>query len=117
MADDTRQTKLVSAHEVQGDKPFTSKQWEGAEPSYKPPQNANLMPGGTEHTAGGRTTGDVSMADAAQTIKWEDWNQLPKKPCVRDSLMTGIGTGAAMGATRAIWKGKVAHRLDLDMIA
>jgi len=104
MADDTRQNIANQLKQNPDDKPFSSGQWSEAAPSHKPPENANLMPGGTEHTAGGRVA-DVGVVDAAKSIKLEDWNDLPKKPCVRDSFLTGIGAGFSMGAVRAIWRG------------
>ena len=102
MADDTRQ---VAQQMLQDDKAFTGEQWQEAARPQKPPENANLMPGGTQHTAGGKVDEEVRLSDAAKTIKLEDWSNLPKKPCVRDSLLTGIGSGFAIGATRAIWRG------------
>lgn len=95
MADDTRQTT---------DKAFSGTQWGDAAPSYKAPENANLMAGGTEHTAGGKTV-DVGLVDAAKTITRDDWTKFHRKPCVKDSFLTGIGAGAAVGGMRAIWRG------------
>jgi len=106
MADDTRQNIVDQLKQDPEAKPFAGGQWNEAAPSYKPPENANLMPGGTEHTAGGKAR-DVGVMDAAKSIKLEDWNDLPKKPCVRDSFMTGIGAGFSMGAIRAIWRGTI----------
>lgn len=102
MADDTRK---VTANT---DKAFSGDQWEDAQPAYKPPENANLMAGGTEHTAGGKQV-DVGVVDAAKTITKEDWTKFHKKPCVKDSFLTGIGTGAAVGGVRAIWRGMQHH--------
>ena len=86
------------------DKAFSGNQWEDAQPAYKPPENANLMAGGTEHTAGGKTV-DVGLVDAAKSISRDDWTKLHRKPCVKDSLLTGIGAGFAVGGARAIWRG------------
>lgn len=99
MADDTRQQATGT------DKAFAGKQWDDAQPAYKPPENANLLGGGTEHTAGGKTV-DVGLVDAAKTITKEDWTKFHRKPCVKDSLLTGIGSGFALGSARAIWRGK-----------
>ena len=98
MADDTRKPNTAT------EKAFAGEQWADAQPSYKPPENANIMAGGTEHTAGGKTV-DVGLVDAAKTISKDDWTKLHRKPCVKDSLLTGIGAGAAMGGARAIWRG------------
>jgi len=103
MADDTRQN-IMQPQATQGDKAFKGEQWIDAAPTHKAPENANLMAGGTEHTAGGKV-GDVTLGDAVKSIKREDWDKFAQKPCVRDSLMSGIGSGAAMGAVRGIWGG------------
>lgn len=101
MADDVRQN---TAPAPEGDKAFQGQQWsEAARPTYKAPENANLMAGGTEHTAGGKV-GDVTIVDAAKSIKLEEFTSFHKKPCVRDSLLTGIGSGFAIGSVRLIWK-------------
>lgn len=71
-----------------------------------PPANANSMPGGTQHTAGGKAS-DVTLGDAAKTITKDDWLVFHKKPCVKDSFLVGIGSGFAAGSLRAIWRGKL----------
>lgn len=64
------------------------------------------MPGGTQHTAGGKAS-DVTLGDAAKTITKDDWLVFHKKPCVKDSFLVGIGSGFAAGSLRAIWRGKL----------
>jgi len=102
MAEDIRKALKLDPN---SDKAFSGEQWNDAAPSYKAPENANLLPGGTQHTAGGKEVEDITMVDAAKSIKREDWSQFTKKPCVRDSLLLGIGSGFAVGSVRAIWKG------------
>ena len=64
-----------------------------------------MLAGGTENTAGGKLP-EVSISNAFDgKLKWEDFTELPKKPCVRDSLMTGIGGGFALGGVRTIFGG------------
>ena len=85
-------------------KAFTGAQWQQdskAAEGYKPPQNANLMPGGTENTAGGQTK-EIGIGDALESIKLEEFTEIHKKPCVRDALMTGIGSGFGVGGVRAL---------------
>ncbi|KAL1303351.1 hypothetical protein AAFC00_006748 [Neodothiora populina] len=107
MADDTRQQQQPQQHNGDTtDKAFRGDQWTTAAPSYKPPENANLMPGGTEHTAGGKTV-DIGLVDAAKSIKREDWTTFHRKPCVKDSYLTGIGAGAAVGSVRAVWRAPI----------
>lgn len=86
-------------------KAFTGAQWQdGKNQTYQPPQNANLMAGGTENTAGGQTK-DIGLGDALESIKAEDFSEIHKKPCVRDSFMTGIGSGFGIGGVRALFGG------------
>ena len=88
------------------EKSFTGDQWKGAETTHAvKPENANVYAAAaSQHTAGG-SAADVTHADAAKSIKIEDFANLPKKPCVRDSLLTGITAGFVVGSSRAIWRG------------
>lgn len=110
MADDTRQREDLSKEALTVDpnrKSFSGDQWkDAAAQKYNPPENANLLAGGTQNTAGGRIP-EVSIGRAFEGgIKWNDFAELPKKPCVRDALMTGIGAGFALGGVRTIFGGE-----------
>ncbi|TKX24605.1 hypothetical protein C1H76_3214 [Elsinoe australis] len=85
--------------------PFKGEQWKDAQGTKKP--SANVMPGGTMHTAGGEKVDKVDVVEAAKAIKWEDWATFPTRPCVKDSLMTGIGSGFALGGVRAVMSAPV----------
>ncbi|KAK4997329.1 hypothetical protein LTR66_003231 [Elasticomyces elasticus] len=100
MAEDTRKPSE--------DKAFEGQQWAGAAPTYKPPENANVLPGGTNNTAGGKVQ-DVGFIDVVKGIKLEEFKEVHKKPCVRDALMVGIGTGFAAGGIRAIFGMSIAR--------
>ncbi|KAI9707556.1 MAG: hypothetical protein M1836_000517 [Candelina mexicana] len=63
--------------------------------------NANVIPGGTTNTAGGRPK-DVGLVEAAKTVQFEDFRNIHKLPCVRDSLLTGILSGFGLGGVRAV---------------
>ncbi|TKA67883.1 hypothetical protein B0A55_09706 [Friedmanniomyces simplex] len=109
MADDTRQSPEDLSREAltvhPENKPFTGTAWQNGKivPYTPPPQNANMMAGGTEHTAGGKAP-EVNLANAFQSgLKLSDFTDLPKRPCVRDALLTGIGSGFALGGFRAIF--------------
>ncbi|KAK4556443.1 hypothetical protein LTR86_006587 [Recurvomyces mirabilis] len=116
MADDTRQTPSQPPGAIQEDlsrealtvhpehKPFSGTQWQnGKQIPYKPDQNANVLGGGTENTAGGKAP-DVTLSNAFQNgIQRKDFVDLPTRPCVRDALLTGIGGGFALGGIRAIF--------------
>ncbi|KAG7006183.1 hypothetical protein G7Y79_00016g041680 [Physcia stellaris] len=69
-----------------------------------PPENANAMPGGSVHTAGGKVR-DASLLDAMKTIRLGDLKEVHKKPCVRDALLAGIGLGFGAGGIRAVMGG------------
>ena len=74
------------------------------EPQVVPvaPQNANALPGGAGlNTAGGRLK-EASYFDALRSIQLSDFQEVHKKPCVRDALLTGIGGGFGIGGVRAI---------------
>ena len=49
---------------------------------------------------------DVGVVDVLKTIKLNEFKEVHKKPCVRDSLLTGIGGGFGIGGIRAIWGGR-----------
>lgn len=45
------------------------------------------------------------IADAVATISTDSFLSLPQKPCVRQSLMTGIGAGAAIVGVAVVARG------------
>ena len=73
-------------------------------PPTLPPENANAIPGGSTNTAGGRVK-EASLWDGIKSIKVEDVKNLHKIPCVRDALLTGMGTGFMVGGGRVILGG------------
>ena len=69
------------------------------------PPNANALPGGAGlNTAGGQTK-EAGYFDALRSIQLSDFQEVHKKPCVRDALLTGIGGGFGIGGVRAILGG------------
>lgn len=86
MADDTRKT--VDANAL----------------PPKPRAPANIMPGGTAHTAGGEKTTDEgpSYIDAVRSLGPEYYLNFHKRPCVRDSQLQGLAAGFAGGSLAAI---------------
>ena len=111
MADDSRPTKEDLSKEAltldPSQKAFSGTQWQaGKQIPYKPLENANMLAGGTQNTAGGKAP-EVTLSNAFDGgIKLSDFTELPKRPCVLDELMTGIGSGFAVGGIRAIFGGK-----------
>ena len=69
------------------------------------PPSANALPGGAGlNTAGGRTK-EAGYFDALRSIHPSDFQEVHKKPCARDALLTGIGGGIGIGGVRAILGG------------
>lgn len=110
MADDTRQSNTSPKEDLSKEaltvhpenKPFAGSQWQTdpkAQP-VKPPENANMMSGGTQHTAGGKEP-EFNLSNVITTGR--PITEIHKAPCVRDSLLQGIGAGSVIGATRALF--------------
>ncbi|KAF2000327.1 hypothetical protein P154DRAFT_200507 [Amniculicola lignicola CBS 123094] len=86
MADDTRET---SSHPT---------------PPPLPRGPANVMPGGTAHTAGG-TPAEAEVPtylDAVRSLGKDYYLGYYKRPCVRDGQLAGIGAGFVMAGVGAI---------------
>ncbi|MCJ1404915.1 hypothetical protein MMC11_008141 [Xylographa trunciseda] len=82
--------------------PSTSSVSSRSQPTpISPPENANAIPGGSTNTAGGRVK-EASLWDGIKSIKVEDVKSLHKIPCVREALLTGMGTGFMVGGGRMI---------------
>ncbi|KAH8777197.1 hypothetical protein BGZ57DRAFT_761631, partial [Hyaloscypha finlandica] len=70
---------------------------------HSQPQSANALPEGSgQNTAGGRER-PPAITDAVKTIKLEDFKKVHMYPCVRESLLMGIGSGFGIGGIRALW--------------
>ncbi|CAD6455712.1 4f3b4a17-0ff1-440d-86c7-1d0c0eb345d7 [Sclerotinia trifoliorum] len=72
---------------------------------HTPPENANaLAEGSGQNTAGThKHKGTPSLGAAIKTLRWQDFAQVHMYPCARESFLTGIGGGFAMGGIRAIF--------------
>ena len=105
MADDTRETPpQTRGAQPQKYPPPDSKPQISA--YIHTPENANLIPGGTENTAGGKAPAIPGVFDVAKSIKYDEFKEIHKKPCVRDSFLTGIASGFGIGGIRAIVGGE-----------
>lgn len=91
-----------SGHSAQASKAQDSKAQDAA---VVPPENANIMPGGSLNTAGGKMR-EAGVIDAVKTIRLSELAEVHQKPCVRESFMTGIGAGFGVGSLRAVLGGK-----------
>jgi len=69
-----------------------------------PPASANMLPGGSANTAGGRQK-EANLIDALRTMKLSDFTEVHKKPCARESFMTGILSAFGVGGFRAVLGG------------
>lgn len=72
------------------------------------PVSANALPAGSGlNTAGSKINNDYTLVDAIKTVRLEDFKQVHMYPCVRESLLTGIGAGFGVGGLRAIFGGEL----------
>lgn len=122
MADDTRQPNRPQKKNLSREaltihpdhKRFSGSQWDDPKSQItKPPENANMMPGGTEHTAGGKTP-EVSIKEAFP--KLDDWSRFHKLPCVRNALLYGMTTGFALAGMRVIFSGECISQGDAEVL-
>ncbi|EKG16609.1 Cox20/FAM36A [Macrophomina phaseolina MS6] len=105
MADDTRQIPgpaTDAAASSQSNIRQTGTKYESFAPAA-PRDNPNIMPGGTQHTAGGEKLEGVRLSEGFKTIQPKDFLEIHKYPCVREALLTSIGTGFGTGGLMAIW--------------
>lgn len=99
MADDTRQPQDAPAQ------------------TPRPKGPANIMPGGTAHTAGGEKTDaeGPTYFDVVRSLGPEYYLNFHKRPCVRDSQLQGISAGFAGGSLAAILGSRFTLRRGLLM--
>ena len=110
MAADTRdvaspQDHPASPEDAAAQLPYEAKHYEVFDdPPETPPESANVLPGGTANTAGGRQR-DTSFINALKMMKLSDFTEVHKKPCVRESFMTAMLSAFGVGGLRAILGG------------
>ncbi|KAF4537584.1 Cox20/FAM36A [Lasiodiplodia theobromae] len=110
MADDTRRIPTTTSDAASSSDPNVRQSGTKYE-SFVPAasgDNPNVMPGGTQHTAGGEKIGGVSLSDGFKTIQPKDFLEIHKYPCVREAILTSIGTGFGTGGLMAIWGKSIA---------
>ncbi|KAH8819434.1 hypothetical protein F5884DRAFT_760516 [Xylogone sp. PMI_703] len=68
------------------------------------PENANQLPlSASQNTAGSKSKElEPTFTNALKTVRLGDFKQVHMYPCVRDSLLTGIGAGFGVGGIRAL---------------
>lgn len=110
MADDTRQQPKedLSKEALTIDKDyqaFSGDQWKDAKKDFRSAP-ANMLAGGKQNTAGGNLP-EISVSAAFDGgLKLEDITNFPYRPCVRDTLLQGLGSGFALGGGRLILRGE-----------
>ena len=106
MAEDTRESQKVPLGSTTSSttSTFQGKTYETFN-APTAPENVNALPGGGINTAGGRPK-EAGLIDAMKSVRLEEFREVHKKPCVRDALLTGIGTGFGIGGIRTIMGGK-----------
>jgi cytochrome c oxidase assembly protein subunit 20 len=72
---------------------------------HSPPASANALPPGSgQNTAGAKP--NVSLVEAIKTVRLQDFSQVHMYPCVRESLLMGIGAGFGIGGVRKVLGGE-----------
>ncbi|RFU26617.1 hypothetical protein B7463_g9715, partial [Scytalidium lignicola] len=120
MADDTRESPssrsgsppapppgaTAPPEHIQSAKPKIYEVFHSSSPtaSSSGPDNANELPlSASQNTAGSKSKQlEPTFTNALKTVRLGDLKQVHMYPCVRDSLLTGIGAGFGIGGLRAL---------------
>ncbi|KAI9052659.1 hypothetical protein LZ554_003998 [Drepanopeziza brunnea f. sp. 'monogermtubi'] len=68
-----------------------------------PPASANALPEGSGQNTAGRHEQAPTLTSALKTVRLGDFQQVHMYPCVRESLLMGIGGAFGVGGVRALW--------------
>ncbi|KAG4433474.1 hypothetical protein IFR05_011039 [Cadophora sp. M221] len=68
-----------------------------------PPASANALPEGSGQNTAGAHKEVPTLASAIKTVRVQDFKQVHMYPCVRESLLMGIGGAFGVGGVRALW--------------
>ncbi|KAI9731420.1 MAG: hypothetical protein M1818_007810 [Claussenomyces sp. TS43310] len=103
MADDTRDSRQTSRGPPPGasappDHVKTPQIYE----VFHAPSSANDLPEGSGQNTAGARPEVPSLNEAIKTVRLGDFRQVYMYPCVRDSLLTGIGGAFAVGGIRGL---------------
>jgi cytochrome c oxidase assembly protein subunit 20 len=72
---------------------------------HSPPESANALPAGSGQNTAGAHEPPPTLAEAIKTVRLQDFKQVHMYPCVRESLLMGIGGGFGLGGVRALFGG------------
>jgi cytochrome c oxidase assembly protein subunit 20 len=78
-----------------------------------PPPSANALPDGYGQNTAGARPAEYGLGDAVKTVHIKDLAQVHMYPCVRESLLTGIAGGFAMGGVRGLFGGEALFSFHL----
>lgn len=106
MAGDTRDNLLRGPPPGETEPPSHVKTPNKVYEVFNAPPSANALPEGSGQNTAGRHEEAPSLATAIKTVRLEDFKQVHMYPCVRESLLMGIGGGFGMGGVRALWGGR-----------
>ncbi|CAG8972374.1 hypothetical protein HYALB_00007127 [Hymenoscyphus albidus] len=70
---------------------------------FSSPKSANALPEGSGQNTAGSNPEVPKLVDAVKTVQLEDFKKVHLYPCVRESLLTGMGGAFGMGAIRVVW--------------
>ena len=109
MAGDTRELSPQDPHDL------ASGEIGSAKPAREPSKNfevfhsANALPPGSGlNTAGSKlNNSNPTFFDALKTVRMQDFTQVHMYPCVRESLLMGIGAGFGVGGVRGVLGGEL----------
>jgi cytochrome c oxidase assembly protein subunit 20 len=111
MAGDTRESSPPESNSSASGESKTSEADRNSSKNFEvfnsPPQSANALPQGSgQNTAGSKLNNkNPTFFDALKTIRLQDFTQVHMYPCVRESLLMGIGAGFSVGGVRGILGG------------
>lgn len=112
MADDSRDTSVSARQGARQDdnlpyqpsKSQTTRLWEEF---GHPKEPVNLIPGTVQNsTSESKKSNGVSLKDVAPQFSFQNFKNVYKAPCARDSLMIGIAGGFGVGGIKAIFGGR-----------
>src|ERR1700709_1587901 len=73
--------------------------------TFTPPPSANALPEGAGRNTAGQHAAAPKLSEAVKTVRLEDFKQVHMYPCVRESLLLGIGGAFGVGGVRMILGG------------
>lgn len=83
----------------------TAKLWDAF---GNPEEPANALAKAT-YKPQGKDPKDVSYSEIIGSVSLSEMSTIHKRPCARESLMTGIGVGFGVGGLRGVLKGMKSH--------